>query len=117
MYGIISLYKSESHISENEISILQTVANALAFALQSIELIESQDEAFSQLKRNIDYLEDIIDKIRNPLTVIQGFVELYMNDKNSTDIVKEHINQIVEILSKVDEKYVRSTDLFKQYTE
>jgi len=73
------------------------------------------------VKRNIDYLEDIIDKIRNPLTVIQGFVELYMNDKNSTDIVKEHINQIVEILSKVDEKYVRSTvrstDLFKQYTE
>ncbi|UJG41587.1 MAG: GAF domain-containing protein [Candidatus Heimdallarchaeum aukensis] len=117
VYGIISLYKSESHISENEISILQTVANALAFALQSIELIESQNEAFSQLKRNIDYLEDIIDKIRNPLTVIQGFVELYMKDKSSAAIIKEHINQIVEILSKVDEKYIRSTDLFKQYTE
>ena len=117
VYGIISLYKSETHISESEISILQTVSNALAFSLHSIELTESPKQAFSQLKRNIDYLEDIIDKIRNPLTVIQGFVELYMKDKSSAAIIKEHINQIVEILTKVDEKYIRSTDLFKQYTE
>ncbi|MHA1401589.1 MAG: GAF domain-containing protein [Candidatus Heimdallarchaeaceae archaeon] len=117
IYGIISLHKKNQTISESEKSLLQVLSNCLAFSLHSLDLVESQNKAFNQLRKNRDYLEHILDKIRNPLTAIQGFVELYMENKKIAEIIIEYIEQIVDTLSKVDKSYIESFDLYNEYEE
>ncbi|MBO8181596.1 MAG: PAS domain S-box protein [Archaeoglobus sp.] len=77
-----TIIHSPKAFPQEEISLLQTLANDLAFALNKIELDESKKRAFEQIERNIENYAILVDEIRNPLARISGVIEVGLEGKD-----------------------------------
>jgi PAS domain S-box-containing protein len=90
---------------DNEIRLLQTLASDLALAIHSINLENQKRIAYEQIEKNIEHIATLVDELRNPLAIISGFTELYLEGDKSMRIL-EQIDRIEKLLDKLDEGWI-----------
>jgi len=105
--GVITVHSTSETISNEEIELLQTFAKDLAFAIKSIELEKSKEKAYQQIEHNIEQFATLIDRIRNPLAIIQALAELNLDEKTAKKII-EQIERINRVIKELDEGWVES---------
>lgn len=72
-------------------------------------LEELKRQAYEQLESNIEMFATLVDKIRNPLSIISGLCELEMGERSK--IVEEQIERIDEIIRELEEGWVGSENV------
>ncbi|RLI75576.1 hypothetical protein DRO97_02985, partial [Archaeoglobales archaeon] len=89
--GVITLYlTTDKRIGDEEIDLLKTMAEDLAFAIKVIELDESKRKAYEQIEKNIEQFAILVDHIRNPLAAIMALAELEVENKETAEkIIKQ----------------------------
>ncbi|MCX8172209.1 MAG: PAS domain S-box protein [Archaeoglobaceae archaeon] len=63
----------------------------------------------SKLKENIDAMANLVDRIRNPLSALLGYVELFESENIKIKIF-EQIRRIDDIVSKIDQEWIKSEE-------
>ncbi|MEE9411352.1 MAG: histidine kinase, partial [Candidatus Heimdallarchaeota archaeon] len=69
-----------------------------------IKMEQYRKQVFRQLEENIDNFYYLTDRIRNPLSVILGYTELFTSKVETTLI--EQINNIVEVVDNLETGWV-----------
>ncbi|MCS7143417.1 MAG: PAS domain S-box protein [Archaeoglobaceae archaeon] len=77
------------------------------------ELLKS---AVNKLKENIDAMANLVDKIRNPLSGLLGYSELFGNEKIRGKIL-DQVRRIDEIVSKIDQEWIKSEETISKLRE
>jgi two-component system response regulator len=108
--GFVILHTEKELPSKEEIELLQTLSNDLAFAVKSIEIDKAKKRAFEQINKNIEQFAILIDGIRNPLAIILGLTELRTDDDTKA-IIMEQIKKIEMILKRLDEGWLDSEEM------
>ena len=111
--------------SEDDIALLSEMANISAIPIKNAQLYEIvkneiekrkeieilKQEAYRQLEDNIERFFLLVDRIRNPLTVILGIVE--MGDIKNQLVVEEQIENIVKIMDQIEQGWQKTIKLRK----
>ncbi len=74
-YGMLILI-THREVSDDEINLIDEIARNVSLALRQIEAEIEMEVALTQIKSNLKHFEFLSDKLRNPLAVILGFLEL-----------------------------------------
>ncbi len=118
--GVLVIY-TDFAISEEEIKLLQTLADDVAFAVDAIRLERAREESLRQIEKNIEQFATLVDKIRNPLAVITGYADLF-TDKEK-DKILEQIRKIEKIIEQLETGWLESEEVrkllrrFRKYEE
>ncbi len=105
--GFVTVHSKGTLPTEEEIEMLQTLADDLAFAIKTIEMDEARRKAYRQIEKNIEQFAILVDQIRNPLAVITGLAELKI-DSNLRDMIVEQVNKIDRLIEKLDKGWIES---------
>ncbi|MEM1671060.1 MAG: PAS domain S-box protein [Archaeoglobaceae archaeon] len=70
----------------------------------------------NKLKENIDAMATLVDRIRNPLAGLLGYVECFGNEEIRRKIT-EQVYRIDEIVSKIDQEWVKSEETVRKLKE
>ncbi len=100
---------SEEKLSGQETRILETLAGDMAYALHDFELERERNDVLKQLEENIDDMMQLVDRIKNPLTVIMGLTELKCEEIRE-DIERE-VSNILRIVKEIEKGWIRSEEL------
>ncbi|MBE8538945.1 transporter substrate-binding domain-containing protein [Geoglobus acetivorans] len=106
--GVMAI-QSKSRLTGREVRLLETLAEDIAFAVHSIEVEREKDLVLKQLDKNIRHMMTLVDRIRNPLTAIRGFSEMFC--QNVFEKVDVQIERILDIVRKVEESWEESENL------
>ncbi len=101
--------QSSYRLSSREVRLLRTLAEDIAFAVHSIEVEEEKNEVLRQLDENVNDMMALVDRIRNPLSVIKGYSELFC--ESAHEKIDQQIGRILEIVRKVEERWKESEAL------
>ncbi len=118
--GVLVLY-SDFKFSEEEVRLLQTLVDDVAFAIDAIRLEKAREESLRQIEKNIEQFAILVDKIRNPLAVITGYADLFGNMEK--DKILEQVRKIEEIIEQLEVGWLESEDVrrllrgFRDYEE
>ncbi|WP_290596347.1 MULTISPECIES: PAS domain S-box protein [unclassified Archaeoglobus] len=112
LVGIMTIH-SDIRISDEEVKLLQTLADNIAFAINSIELEKMKEQAVLQIDRNIEQFAILVDKIRNPLAVIIGAVEVGCDNYDIQRKVFEAVNKVESIIAELERGWLESEDVRK----
>ncbi|RLI82939.1 hypothetical protein DRP07_04295 [Archaeoglobales archaeon] len=105
--GFIVMHSKEKLPGDEEIDMLQTLADDLAFAINTIELDEAKRRAYERIENNIEQFAILVDQIRNPLAIITGLAELKADGKLRSEIV-EQVDKIDRLIQKLDRGWLES---------
>jgi len=108
--GVLVLY-SDFKFSEEEIKLLQTLADDVAFAIDAIRLERAREESLRQIEKNIEQFAILVDKIRNPLAIITGYADLFGNMEK--DKILEQVRKIEEIIERLEAGWLESEEVRK----
>jgi PAS domain S-box-containing protein len=108
--GAFVIY-SEKKIADDEFDLLQTLANELAFTINTIELEKAKLKAFEQIEKNIENYAIIVDQIRNPLNNIIGLVEMYIDDEKLIEKILSEAEKINGLIKRLDEGWLESEEV------
>ena len=112
--GIVVIYSKGRRPIDKEMELLQTLANDLAFAISSMEVQEQKRMAYEQIEKNIEQFAILVDRIRNPLSVIIGYIELKDEMKKKMDydrlfeIIARNAREIEKIVRLLDRGWIES---------
>lgn len=116
LFGVLGIFAKEKNaFSEEELNILGEIASDIAQGIAIIQLAEIKRRAFYQLERNIKQFRTLVDKIRNPLAVIQGYSELYNPDFQKK--IEKQLAKMMNSLSILEEEWLSTEDLKKTFYE
>ena len=112
--GVVVIHSKGKKPLDREIELLQILANDIAFAIRSMEVEEQKRMAYEQIERNIEQFAVLVDRIRNPLSVIIGYVELkdeIAKKKSHTkilEIIASNAREIENIIQQLDKGWIES---------
>ncbi len=105
--GFVAVHSKGTLPSDEEMELLQTLADDLAFAIKTIEMDEVRRKAYRQIESNIEQFAILVDQIRNPLAVIAGLAELKA-DRSLRDMIVEQVSKIDRLIEKLDKGWIES---------
>ncbi|MBO8183590.1 MAG: PAS domain S-box protein [Archaeoglobus sp.] len=105
--GFVVIHSKETLPEREEIEMLQTLADDLAFAIKAIELEEARKKAFQQIEKNIEQYAILVDQIRNPLAIIAGLAELKASEELRREIT-EQVDRIERLIQRLDRGWLES---------
>ncbi len=111
-YGAMTIY-SDSRLSDEEVALLKNLSRNVAFALSAYEVEQDKQKAMEQLAANLAQFNKSADRLRNPLAVILGSIEV-MGDRRRDEVlekVKEHASRIKEELDILRVEEVKTYNL------
>ncbi len=73
-----------------------------------MEDAEKREELLRQLVENIRTLAYLVDRIRNPLTVIRAFAEIYIDNEEVRNKIIQQVERIVDIVRNLDVSWTES---------
>ena len=76
--GIILVF-SDSGFTEEEVSILTSISRDVSYALKSLKAEREREAALRVIIENLSQFEHLADKLRNPLAIIKGYLEIREN--------------------------------------
>ncbi len=101
---------------EETVQILKDMVTVLSRAIENLEINMELEAMLSRLKANLQQLEYLSDRLRNPLSVILGVYEL--KDEIGTDkafeMVRRSAEKIKEVLDNLSDAEVKSKEMFKK---
>lgn len=107
--GVITLYlTTDRKIGDEEMELLKTMAEDLAFAIKAIELDELKRKAYQQIEQNIEQFAILVDHIRNPLAAIQWITELEVENKETAKKIIKQVERIEDVIKRLDEGWLES---------
>jgi PAS domain S-box-containing protein len=108
--GVIVLY-SETRLPDDEIELLKTLANDLAYAIKSIRVEEEKFKTLEQIEKNIENYAILVDQIRNPLAVISGIAEIKLQGyelEEVRNIILDSVKKIEDVIVRLDRGWLES---------
>ncbi len=112
LYGILWLYSSSDSYTNEELGMITDLACDLALALKTIEIEKKRKEALDKMKDNLEYFEYLADRLRNPLAIMRGFVDV-KEDVGAERTFKELSNQINRMNRILDNLRTKEEETFK----
>lgn len=112
LYGVLWLYSSSEGFTNEELGMINDLAGDLALALKTIEIEKKRKEALDKMKDNLEYFEYLADRLRNPLAIMRGFVDV-KEDVGVERTFKEISNQINRMNRILDNLRVEEEETFK----
>ncbi len=102
-------------LPEEEIEILEKMAKDLALSIRAIRIDELEKFAIKQVEENLIDMLLVIDRIRNPLTVISYLAEIGRDEKEAKifDRIMDEVNKIVSIIETLEMRWNASEDLIR----
>lgn len=102
VFGVLVLC-SLGNLTEEEMTIFEDLGINLGFAISSYKAERDRKIAFNLLVENLNQLESLADKLRNPVAIISGFLEIrddIGHERTFKEIEKqiERINRILDDL-------------------
>jgi len=117
LFGVLNIYSYEEDAFDEEITkLLERVASNISYAIFSIRTDEEKKKAMEQIERNIEHFAFLVDGIRNPLTAIKGYVEMYVDDEDVRKKIYAQIDRILQLLDNLDEGWFKSKKVKKKST-
>ncbi len=109
VYGTLIIF-SDRVVDEEEKRILSDTAKVVGIALNQIELAEEKEIALKQIRRNLEQFEMLADRLRNPLAVIKGYLEIRdLVDKENIFIeIEKQVRKIEGTLEELASEEVRT---------
>ena len=95
-------------LDEEELQMLDVLANDIAFAIKALELEEAKRKAYRQIEDNIYKFAILVDEIKNPLMAILGLAEEKVEDEEVRRKIIEQVERIKNIVKKLDEGWLES---------
>ncbi len=113
LYGIICFCSSKNIFGEKEKTKMSELTEDLGFALWSIEIERERKEAINEITKNLEYFESLADKLRNPLAIAKGYLEIedQIGTRNTLEIIADQINRLHSILNDLRKREVATFQL------
>ncbi|MFP4558978.1 MAG: PAS domain-containing protein [Archaeoglobaceae archaeon] len=101
LYGIIGFCSSKDIFGEEERSKMKELSEDLGFALWSIEIEQERKEAIDHITKNLEHFELLADKLRNPLAIAKGCLELEdeIGTRETLRIIADQMDRLHIILN------------------
>ncbi len=107
--GALAFY-SLKPFDQEEIAILRTMAADISLAIRNYEFNQMKRDAYRKIEESMEKIALLIDRIRNPLTVISAYAELYPEGEAGRMIL-EQVERINSIIRNLDEEWEKSDEL------
>ncbi|MEM2070451.1 MAG: hypothetical protein QXE86_03500, partial [Archaeoglobaceae archaeon] len=101
-------------LNDEELSFFKSLAENMALAFNSIENREIKDKTLKKLSENILHIAEILDRIRNPLTVVAGYLE-FIPEESFRKKAFEQVERINIYLKQLDLDWINSERIFKDF--
>lgn len=106
-YGILNVYSNQKDaFDEKEVNLLKGLADDIGYAIRNIDIKKEKEAAMDQIAENLKHFDLLADKLRNPLAIIQGYLEL--RDEFGEEIVfaeiSKQVDRMMKILNELREK-------------
>ncbi len=113
-YGGLAVFSFEA-LPEEEVEILEKMAKDLALSIRAIKIDELEKFAIKQVEENLIDMLLVIDRIRNPLTVISYLAETGKDEKGEEvyDRIMDEVKKIVSIIETLEMRWNASEDLIR----
>ncbi len=105
--GVVIINAAGELPSEDEVELLSTLANDLAFAVKAIEMEKERMNALRQIEDNIEKFAILVDHLRNPLAALSGYAEMFGDDELRKKI-QEQIKKMEEVIEKLEKGWLES---------
>ncbi|AAB90824.1 PAS domain S-box protein [Archaeoglobus fulgidus] len=103
--GVIMVF-SEKGFSEEEISVLEAIGKDVKFAFKSLKIEREKEAALKVIMENLSQFEHLADRLRNPLAIIKGYLEIRENF-SFDEFAKRVEEQVCRIENILDELRAR----------
>ncbi len=77
----------------------------------SLTDISGLTKATRQIEENIETFAVLVDRIRNPLTAIYGFVDEFEKDERIKTVIFRQVERIVELIEQLEKGWLESDDI------
>lgn len=99
---------------EEEIKLIETLAENLGFAFRAIESERRKEELYEKLAENIRTIAYLVDGIRNPLAALRAYAETLIEEEGVREKILKQVDRIVEIVKKLDLSWNESEKIWKR---
>ncbi len=82
-------------------------------AVTAFRDITERKKALIQIENNIEHFAHLIDHIRNPLAILNTYVQVKINDPEIKQDLQAHIDKIDEIIKQLDEGWMDTEETRK----
>jgi len=117
-HGIITIHSS-TDFTDKELIILQKISSNIAFALTAYKVERDRKLAMDQLAANLMQFSHLADRLRNPLAIIMGLVELEeeVGKDRVLKVIYENANRIKDELDKMRKEERKTYELTRNYNQ
>ncbi len=118
-YMLFILSKREP--SDEEVDLLLTTTESISFKIKALKMEKEKEEALKAVLESVRIYSELIDQIRNHITVIKGLVE-YKEDllkkfgEKFYEIIAERAEMTNELLKEIDKDWVELEKLIEKIT-
>ncbi|MBE8539397.1 PAS domain S-box protein [Geoglobus acetivorans] len=92
------------------VAIVAKVPESSKFIVSVIDITDLM-LAIGQIEENIEKFAILVDKIRNPLAAIHGYVEEYVEDETLREKIFEQIARIVKLVNQLEDGWMESENV------
>jgi len=102
VFGAAVLLRNEK-FDDEELQFLETLARDVSFTLRSLKMEEERKRTFSIIVDNLRQFEELADRLRNPLAIIKGYLEIRgeVDDETVLENIKKQTDRIEGILDEL----------------
>lgn len=110
----VYIYLKEAE--EDRIQILKEMVSVLSRALEHPEIQEEREKIVEQLRKNLNYFQFLADRLRNPLAVIQGVVEVAdeFETEKAFEMIMSAVRKMKEVLDDLADAEISSLRLYNR---
>ncbi len=101
-YGVLAAV-SETEFPEEAVRQIIDIARNIGFALRYVEVMRDRELALMQLRKNLEKFETLADKLRNPVAIIKGYLEVRSEIGSDEKVFNEIEKQTCRIENILDE--------------
>ncbi len=113
VYGYLAMFSSRE-LSAEELQQLHNIARNISVALRYMDIAEEREIAFKQIKKNLEHFEFLADRLRNPLAVMKGYLEVREEFDDYEKIFREfevQVERMVKILEELAKEEAKTYEL------
>lgn len=109
-----TVYIYLKEVEEDRIQILKEMVSVLSKAFEHLEIQEEREKIVEQLKANLNHFQFLADRLRNPLAVIQGVVEVAdaFEPEKAFEMIMRSVQKMKEVLDDLADVEASSLELY-----
>lgn len=114
LYSIVVISRDEK-FTEEELRVISTISQDVSMRLRALKAEKEKEKALKMIMENLEHFEELADKLRNPLAVIKGYLEI-KNEVPESEFIRniiEHADRIEKILDELRFKELATYEMKK----